>query len=962
MPSPTPLVGRSAELAELERERKRASAGAFRIVLLLADGGIGKTRLAREFLTRPRLRVTTLAARAYPLSETAAFGVWSEAIESHLHTLDAAEVSRLCGGFLDDLAGLIRSVAAVRGSVPDRDPPRIRVLEGLASLLASLARRTPIVVFLDDAHVADASSWEALDYLARNLAEERVLVVAAARPGELADNPSAARVYLALEQEGLLQRLPLRPLDAEALGSLAEGVIQSLPPRPLVDWLADRSRGNPLFALGLLQSLVDEGADLTAPELRSIPEELAERVGYRMSGLEESELVTLEALATAQARTDIFDLVAFSGLPVDRLTSVLERLARLRLVAEDERGRDLSYELAHPLIQQSVYERIGAARRRTLHRRIARVLQANGRIAEAAPHFARSASVGDDEAIDALRDAIHHAESRQAYREALTILGALVELIPRSDARWLGVLDALSWQAEWVVDHRADAHAVLGIEAMNAIETVLDPSWDAAPRAMVKFRLAHFLAWGSGELERAERACTDARSLFEQAGDRASSLLAENELAWIRGLRGNYAAMQVGGAQVGEAAEAGHDRFAAIQGFHTAGHAAWIRGRFAEGETALRRSNAIASGAGKVYRGTVGLISLATCLALQGRIGEALPLLDEAKAANPGWRDSILPEWESIVHWFAGDFPTAVARAHEAEARTAGELSKRRVIGVLFGALAAVEVDQLGEAQRQLNRARGTLGGREWQFFLDACGHVEALLAWRQRDAPEALVALRERPMRILETGALPFAAIVLLDLAEIAAEAGDAATATDAAGQLGEIAGRVELDLYAGLAAMGSAWAALSRGETDESARRAIDLLADSECRGLRARSLHVLGRTLVATDRDAAIHTLGEAADAFDSCGALWRRDGARDALRGLGAHGRRAAAKGLGPASLSGREREVARLAAGGHTARAIAERLFISERTVESHLAHVYTKLGVGSKLELVRRASEFALNQ
>ena len=80
----------------------------------------------------------------------------------------------------------------------------------------------------------------------------------------------------------------------------------------------------------------------------------------------------------------------------------------------------------------------------------------------------------------------------------------------------------------------------------------------------------------------------------------------------------------------------------------------------------------------------------------------------------------------------------------------------------------------------------------------------------------------------------------------------------------------------------------------------------------------------------------------------------------MRGLGGPGRRAAAGALGPGSLTRREREVARLAAHGRTARQIADRLCIGERTVEAHLGSVYAKLGVSSKLELVRREAEFQL--
>jgi DNA-binding CsgD family transcriptional regulator/tetratricopeptide (TPR) repeat protein len=950
-------------MAELEREYRRALSGEFRCVLLLADAGIGKTRLARDFIARRRGTVTALPARAFQLGETAAFGLWSEALEGHLRSLRPPDVAELCGGFLDDLAALIRSVAAVRGSAPAREPPRVRALEGLAFLIANLAKRRPLIVFLDDAHVADASSWEVLNYFAHNLQDQRLLILAAARPAELAENETGTEVLLGLEQEGALQRRHLRPLDDEAMGDLAEAVLQTVPPRPLLDWLAHRSRGNPLFALGLLHALIDERADLSAPMPHSIPEELADRVGQSMHRLNERELAALEALSTAQGRVELHDLVALTGSPISRLAMDLEELVRLRMVAEVERGRQLIYEVAHPLIQQSVYERIGLARRRELHRRIGRVLLESGRLAEAAPHFARSAAIGDDEAIGALRDAMQQAESRDAYHEALTILGVLVELIPAGDERWLDVLRALSWRAEWVVDHRSDTHAVLGIKAMRAIDVILADSPDPAPRATAKFRLAHFLGWGSGDLDDAMRACAAGRSLFERAGDGASVLLADNELAWIRGLQGDYAAMEAGGRGVAEAAGATRDAVAAIQGLHTMGHAAWIRGRFAEGESALLRSNAIAREEGKVYRLTVGLISLATCFALQGRVVEALALIDEAKAANPGWRESILPEWESIVRWFAGDFRTAIARAQEAAAGRPGDLSRRRVLGVVFAALAAVEAQQSSEARSNLARARRAIGDREWQFFTHACAHAEGMLAWQQGNTAEALASMREAPAGILRTGAQPFAAIVLLDLAELAAELGNVSVAVDAARELAEIAERIDLDIYRAMAAMASAWAGLAADRSDDAAaQRAVTLLSESGCRALQARALELLGRSQIGSDPVAGVAALEAAATAFDGCGAAWRRDRVAHRLRTLGARGRRAAAAVGGPVALSRRERQIARLAVKGRTAREIAEQLFISERTVESHLASAYGKLGVRSKLDLVRRASEFPLNR
>jgi DNA-binding CsgD family transcriptional regulator/tetratricopeptide (TPR) repeat protein len=949
----TKLVGRGAELAELRRELQHARAGEFRIVLLLADPGIGKTRLAREFLARSHARVVGLSARAYPLGETASFGVWSEALESHLRGLPPDEITKVCGGFLDDLATLLHSVAAVRGSAQG-EPSRLRLLEGFAVVLANLARRAPVVVFLDDAHLADVSSWEALGYLAGTLAEARVLVLAAARPVELVENRDALPILLRLEQDGALRRLELLPLDSVALAELAGAVLDDVPSLALVDWLAERSGGNALFALGLLQALVDEGADLSAPDLRSLPEELKERVAVRLSDLDETALATLELLAAVGRRVELREIVALTGLSPDQLAPILERFVRSRLAAEQERGHELTYELAHPLIQEATYQRMGAVRRRGLHRRIGRTLFAAGQLGEAAAHFACSAEIGDDEAIAALRDAVRQAEERGGYREALTILDALVELVPAGDERWLGVLEALSWEAEWVVDHRADAHALLGIKAMRAIEGMLETSPDPAPRAAIKFRLASFLGFGTGDLDEAERACAEAKSLFEQAGDHRSALLAENELAWLAGLRGDYATMRAIGERVVETADAIDHRFAVIQGLTATAQASFFRGRFAETGPEHLRALAIARQEGKSYRAVISLTTLACSLAAEGRAEEALGLVEEAKAESPSWRESLLPEWEAIVHWFGGDFRTALASAQEAAALRVGGLGKRRTFGSAFALLSAVEAGQPGQARRHLREVRGALGGRDFLCAGQVAGHAEALLAWQEGNPADALAGLRESVDRSLGTGAQPFAAIALVDLAELAADQGERELSAEAAGELDEIARRIDRDLYHGLAALAAGWS----GDASAVAR-AVELLSRTDCRAFQARALDVYGRSLTDADR---VDALQRAALAFDACGAVWRRDRTHQRLRSLGARGWKAVAAAHGPASLTRRERQVARLAAEGRTASEIAEQLFISKRTVESHLAHVYAKLGVHSRLDLVRRASELVLNQ
>ncbi len=951
------FVGRDGELDLLRAELAQARAGELRCVLLVGEPGVGKTRLSAELLTRAHSQAMTLSARAYPMGATASFGLWAEALEGHLRGLTPAEVVAVCGGFLDDLAGLLHSVAAARGAVPEEQPPRLRLLEALAVVLTNLARQETVVIHLDDVHLADSSSWEALHYLALNLQGIPLLVVAAARPRELADHPVAPQVLFGLEQEGLLRRLSLGRLATEAVGELAAAVVGTPAPLALVQWLDERSRGNALFALGLLQALVDEGADLSAPTLQRLPEALADRVGARLKLLEEPALATLELLAVLGRRVGIAELVGMTSRPRDRLDEILSDLLRAGLVLEEERGRELTYEIAHPLIQEAIYQRIGGGRRRALHRLVGRALLASGRPGDAAPHFSRSADFGDPEAIEALCDALRQAEQRETDREALEILAAIVDLVPSRDPAWTDVAGAMSWHADWVVDHRFD-NADQGVRAMQEISAVLAMSGDVKGRAAANLRLASFLAWGTSQLAEAERVCRLALDLFEQAGDVHRQLLARNELGWIKGLGGDPEAMAAEGHQVIEVARRHDERFALMQGFTTLGNAALFRGHFEAAEAALGASLAIAAEDGKLYEQTRVLAVLAMSRAYEGRMSGALAAVNQAKSVNP----AVPPTWEPLALWMRGDVRQAVAAIHEAMAWKPIGTSRRRSVLLVFGALCLAEMGEMAEAQRYRAAARAVYDG-PFMYFGAYSEYCDAMFAWWEGQRREPLVALRAVSTWMLEHGILPVASPVLIDLAELAAEAGEIDVADRAAADLDAVAGRVDRDLHRALSALAGAMADAGRGAEVEAvagSRRALELLSGLDYPGYRGRALFVLGQSLPTSDRAGAIEAFEGAAGTFDASGAIRRRDRALEALKSLRGRGQRAAGAVLGPRSLTPREREVAGLACRGLSAREIAERLYIGERTVEGHLANVYAKLGIRSKTDLVRRASEFPI--
>jgi DNA-binding CsgD family transcriptional regulator len=953
------FVGRTRELADLHEEWRRASAGAFRVVLLIGEPGVGKTRLADEAVARLSGPTTSLEARARRLGATASFGLWVDALERHLRTYHRDEISALCDGYVDDLACLLRSVAALRGRAPETEPPRPRLLGSLGGLLTNLAAPDGLRVVLNDMHLADPSSWDVLPYLAEHFADAPVLVLATVRPGEMADNPTAWRAVLDLEDLGALTRLEIGPLDDVALAELAADVMGGTVEKSFLDWLWDRTRGNPLYAGYLLRAARDEGIDRRAPGLRHLPEELSARVRLRVEHLDRSARDVLEILAVAGGSVELADLLRFTDAGLDALVLSLDGLVRSRLVTELEHGHVPAYEISHPLIQETIYEQIGGARRFAVHRRVARHLLVTGRLGEAAGHFARSGERGDDEAIAVLLEALRQAEQRGAYQEALGILSILVDLVPARDRRWESVADALSRDADWVVDHRADADAQRAVAALREIDSVLADSADVARRATVKSRLTSFLSWGTGEMAAAAVAAEEAVMLHQLAGAPTKARIAALELAYARGLAGDLAAFYDGAGRSFTEAQQSGDAEAVLWAAGVRGAAAFYRGQFAEAEDVLRFSINRAHAQHKPYRVTRGLLGLGWTLGFQGRLPEAYAAFEEAKA-TPGWRESNVLEVESLVRWLAGDYRGSMQCAHEVVMLNAGRIGLRRGLALTCIALSGAELGELGEAHEALAGTRALYGSRPWFFVTGVAQHAEGIVAWREGRLAQAADLLARAGTELQSFGAPAFAAFVLADAAELAHEQDDVDVARDAALGLESIAVGIDRPLFTGMAATARAWAALTAGRPSaaaDAAESAAETLSGLPYPALLARADLVLGLAREGRDPEVSVARLSRAAERYDQLGASWRRDRALARLKRLGRSGRRAAEATLGVRAITSRELEVARLAARRLSAAEIAAQLCISRRTVETHLASVYAKVGINSRGELADRLAE-----
>ena len=315
------------------------------------------------------------------------------------------------------------------------DVPPTHVREALTVLLANLAREQPLVVLLDDMHLADASSWETLDYLARNMIDSRVLVLVCARLGEMVERALGEHVLFGLEQDGVLTRLDLQPLTVPHVRELAERVLgRPSAPSGLAAWLFRESQGNPLFAISLLDAVVDTGVDLAAPRLAAIPPALSARVAERVQALDEHSRSVLDLLAVVGRPTDLVELRRFHSSPApSSLPIAMARLVDARLAIARDADGDPAYEVSHPLVQECIYAALDPAQRRALHHRVALALTASNRLGEAARHHARSAQRGDVEAVTVLVRALAESWARQTYAEAFVILGSLLDVLPSGD-------------------------------------------------------------------------------------------------------------------------------------------------------------------------------------------------------------------------------------------------------------------------------------------------------------------------------------------------------------------------------------------------------------------------------------------------------------------------------------------------------------------------------------------------
>lgn len=925
------FVGRVAELERLGRELDATAQGSSRVLVIDGPAGVGKTRLVEEFRRRTRLRARWLAGRGSPLAATLPFSAVAEGLESHLRTLAPAAVVALSRPHGTALASLIPSVATALGDPSAAVPSRLGMLEAFTRLLAALAAERPVVLFVDDLHQTDPSTWDLVGYVARSPIAAPVLVVVACRTEELNARMELSEAVLALVRDGLAAEVRVEPLAVDDVATLAEQVIGSAQATAeLTRWVYERTRGNALFTAALLDDIARD------PARRSVPATIRERVRALTAPLPDEARQVLEAAAVLGAR---FEVAAIVGLVPEGAEQWLDELTRRGLLTEPSAIEIGAYDFSHPLVQEAVYEDMGAMRRRALHRRAADALAAQP-LPVRAYHAARGAIPGDVAALDLVTAAARDAEVHQLHRQAAGLLQAALSLSPAGSPQRTQLLDELAWQAGCVGDHAA------GVPALRELEGLVRD--DAEARAGAKMRLASLLAWGQGDLDAAHREAIEAVDLLSAAGADLRRAAALNELAWIDGARGDIAAQVTGSRAALELAE---QLGGAEQALHARGGlgAALIFGDSPDAGIEILRRGVEASRSGQdVTQLDWFTAVLADGLGMLGRFDDADAAIAAFHAA--GFRPvDLLPSRAAVIDWWRGRWSAALANCRASQAMAPGAAPIHSAWAETLAGLLEVAMGNRAAAMPHLAQGERTYGGRPLFWFSARHDWAFGLAQWLLGDTAAAVTHLNRAAAATESMGAVTVGAQMLPDIIEVLADAGDIDEATAYHRRLRDFRSLHDGTHLAGQCAYAHGVLLAARGQQHEAQGAFTAAAAAAELVGtpfVRARSLEHLARCVPPSQ---AVSPLSDAARIYATLPAPLHEARVRTRLRDLGPAGRRSARS---LADVTPREQEVLALARRGLTAREIAARIHVSERTVETHLAHIYQKLGVSGRRELL----------
>ncbi len=436
------FVGRDKEMDELRAGLEDSLSGRGRLMMLVGEPGIGKTRTSEEFATYARLRnVQVLWGRCYEGEGAPAYWPWVQIIRSYVHDKEPKDLMSEMGPGAADIAQVVSEVGERLPGLPappalEPEQARFRLFDSITTFLKNASKGRPLMVVLDDMHWADKPSLLLLQFLAKELRGSRLLVLGTYRDVELRRQHPLAQALGELNRENLSQRVLLRGLTENDVRRFVEVTAGSTPPDTLVQAVYRETEGNPFFVNEIVRLLVADGRLEKAEGVKdwsvTIPQSVREVVGRRLDHLSEecNKVLTIGSVIGREFGLQLLEKV--SEVKGDKLLDALEEATAARVIAELPGSAD-HYWFSHALIRETLYEELSTTRRIRLHRQIGDALEeldAEGNLPQLAYHFAEAAPGGDvDKAVEYARKAGERAVAQFAWEDAVTQFERAVQVL-----------------------------------------------------------------------------------------------------------------------------------------------------------------------------------------------------------------------------------------------------------------------------------------------------------------------------------------------------------------------------------------------------------------------------------------------------------------------------------------------------------------------------------------------------